>query len=143
MAGRIEEVSNEYKSAIQDLTFNSKPLINALTMLAEDNKESGAIIIQVICDRIKEVNIYNIFHLNVLSVPASSTQCPQTKTGSFYELFLYLFPLTSVKNLCKVYGNRLNTEYRMTEKKYNRTRMNETEWKRRNATELKIQNVVE
>ena len=55
MADRIEEVSIEYKSAIQDLTFNSKPLINALTMLAEDNKDFGTNIVQVICDRIKKV----------------------------------------------------------------------------------------
>ncbi|XP_066922812.1 pre-mRNA cleavage complex 2 protein Pcf11-like isoform X3 [Clytia hemisphaerica] len=57
MADRIREVICEYENAIQDLTFNSKPLINALTMVAEENKEYGAPIVKVICDRIKKVDI--------------------------------------------------------------------------------------
>ena len=55
MASQPNDVVTEYKTAIQDLTFNSKPLINALTMLAEDNKDFGSNIIKVICDRIMEV----------------------------------------------------------------------------------------
>ncbi|CAG2107846.1 unnamed protein product, partial [Medioppia subpectinata] len=33
---------NEYKSSLNDLSFNSKPLINMLTMLSEDYKDSKA-----------------------------------------------------------------------------------------------------
>lgn len=51
------EVVSSYKTALQDLTFNSKPLINVLTMLAEENTDNGLGIVQVICDRIKEVGI--------------------------------------------------------------------------------------
>ena len=35
----VEEAVEEYKITLQDLTFNSKPHINALTMLAEENKK--------------------------------------------------------------------------------------------------------
>jgi len=58
MANREVEVSEEYKSAIKDLTFNSKPLINVLTMLAEENTDHGDAIVQVICGRIKEVMLH-------------------------------------------------------------------------------------
>lgn len=51
-------VSQEYKTALRDLTFNSKPLINVLTMLAEENVNHGMDIVHVICDRIKQVKTY-------------------------------------------------------------------------------------
>lgn len=43
-----EEVCEEYRSSLMDLTCNSKPLINMLTMLAEDNVKSAPKIVQVI-----------------------------------------------------------------------------------------------
>jgi len=55
--GKSKDISEEYKSALSDLTFNSKPLINVLTMLAEENSDYGQVIVQVICDRIKKVNV--------------------------------------------------------------------------------------
>ena len=56
MAGRAKAVSEEYKSALIDLTFNSKPMINLLTMLAEENNEYAQCIVNVICERIKQVS---------------------------------------------------------------------------------------
>ena len=53
MAGKV--AAEEYKTALEDLTFNSKPMINVLTMLAEENIEHGQYIIQTIHDRIKQV----------------------------------------------------------------------------------------
>ena len=37
-----EEVIQEYCSSLEELTANSKPLINMLTMLAEDNERQYA-----------------------------------------------------------------------------------------------------
>lgn len=57
MTGRTKAVAEEYKSALGDLTFNSKPMINLLTMLAEENSEYAQSIVNVIRDRIKQVRI--------------------------------------------------------------------------------------
>ena len=45
----------DYKASLDDLTFNSKPLINMLTMLAEDNLQSANEIVQVIEAHIQKV----------------------------------------------------------------------------------------
>lgn len=50
-----EEVMEEYESSLQDLTFNSKPQINMLTMLAEDNAQYAEQIVQVIGTHMKKV----------------------------------------------------------------------------------------
>ncbi|XP_061164591.1 pre-mRNA cleavage complex 2 protein Pcf11-like [Saccostrea echinata] len=43
-----EEVIQEYHSSLEDLNANSKPLINMLTMLAEDNEQYAPEIVKVI-----------------------------------------------------------------------------------------------
>ena len=56
MADAVES----YKAALADLTFNSKPLINMLTMLAEENEQLAGDIVQVIDDRIDKVFILRL-----------------------------------------------------------------------------------
>ena len=51
----IEEVMNEYRTSLRDLHFNSKPLINMLTMLAEENEQHAPKIVKVIEDEILKV----------------------------------------------------------------------------------------
>ena len=53
-----EDVCKEYASSLEDLTFNSKPLINMLTMLAEENRQLAAQIVKLIEKRIYEVNSF-------------------------------------------------------------------------------------
>lgn len=43
-----KEVKEGYASTLQDLTFNSKPLINVLTMLADENAAHAKDIVDVI-----------------------------------------------------------------------------------------------
>lgn len=50
-----EAVCEEYKASLQDLTFNSKPLINMLTMLAEDNSPYAAQVVRVIEAHLQKV----------------------------------------------------------------------------------------
>lgn len=52
-----EDACQEYASSLEDLTFNSKPLINVLTMLAEENRQHAAEIIKLIEKRIYEVKL--------------------------------------------------------------------------------------
>ncbi|XP_011644136.1 pre-mRNA cleavage complex 2 protein Pcf11-like isoform X2 [Pogonomyrmex barbatus] len=47
-ASKSKEVADEYISSLSDLTINSKPLINMLTMLAEDNIEHAPAIVQAV-----------------------------------------------------------------------------------------------
>ena len=53
----------DYRSSLSDLTFNSKPLINMLTMLAEENMQYAEQIVQVIEAHVLQVNILYIFHI--------------------------------------------------------------------------------
>uniref|UniRef100_UPI00358F5D9B pre-mRNA cleavage complex 2 protein Pcf11-like n=1 Tax=Myxine glutinosa TaxID=7769 RepID=UPI00358F5D9B len=43
-----EDVCEEYKSSLADLTFNSKPHINMLTILAEENLQYATDIVKII-----------------------------------------------------------------------------------------------
>lgn len=51
------EVVEDYKSSLADLAINSKPLINMLTMLADENKEHADQLVEVIEAHILKVNI--------------------------------------------------------------------------------------
>ncbi|ENN78835.1 hypothetical protein YQE_01178, partial [Dendroctonus ponderosae] len=53
-----EEIKTEYTSSLADLTFNSKPLINVLTMLAEENLPNAKTIVEAIEEHLYKVNIY-------------------------------------------------------------------------------------
>ncbi|XP_075167263.1 pcf11 cleavage and polyadenylation factor subunit isoform X2 [Haematobia irritans] len=50
-----ERVAEEYLSSLSDLNCNSKPLINMLTMLAEENIEYAAVIVKVVEQHIAKV----------------------------------------------------------------------------------------
>lgn len=56
-----KEIAESYLSSLIDLTVNSKPLINMLTMLAEDNIEHGQAIVDAVEQRIAKVLIYFYF----------------------------------------------------------------------------------
>lgn len=47
--------ADEYASSLSDLTVNSKPLINMLTMLAEDNIEHAPAIVQAVEKHLQQV----------------------------------------------------------------------------------------
>lgn len=55
-------IAEEYMSSLADLTVNSKPLINMLTMLAEENVESAPTIVKVI-----EKHLSQVLHLPLSS----------------------------------------------------------------------------
>jgi len=50
-----DEAVDDFRSSLADLTFNSKPLINMLTMLAEENAQHAEQIVGVIEEHIKQV----------------------------------------------------------------------------------------
>lgn len=50
-----EDICEEYRSSLADLTCNSKPLISMLTMLAEDNLENAREIVKVIESHLQKV----------------------------------------------------------------------------------------
>lgn len=58
------EIEKEYLSSLSDLNVNSKPLINMLTILAEENIEHGQVIVDAIEKHITKVT--NIFFLFIL-----------------------------------------------------------------------------
>lgn len=51
------EIAESYLSSLVDLTNNSKPLINMLTMLAEENVVHGQTIVDAVEQRIAKVLI--------------------------------------------------------------------------------------
>uniref|UniRef100_A0A8W8LEK7 CID domain-containing protein n=1 Tax=Magallana gigas TaxID=29159 RepID=A0A8W8LEK7_MAGGI len=57
-----EEVIQEYRSSLEELTANSKPLINMLTMLAEDNEQYAPEIVKVIETHLQQVYLNFIFN---------------------------------------------------------------------------------
>lgn len=56
-----KEVADAYLSSLVDLNVNSKPLINMLTILAEENIEYGQVIIDAVEQHIAKVYFYDFF----------------------------------------------------------------------------------
>lgn len=51
----MDSVLEEYRSSLAELTFNSKPLINMLTVLAEENFGHSADIVRIIENQLYQV----------------------------------------------------------------------------------------
>jgi pre-mRNA cleavage complex 2 protein Pcf11 len=51
----MDDITEDYRTSLADLTQNSKPLINMLTMLAEDNETHAAKIVDVIETHLQQV----------------------------------------------------------------------------------------
>ena len=49
------ELYTDYTNALSDLTFNSKPLINTLTIIAGENKLRNKVIVRAIQDEMIKV----------------------------------------------------------------------------------------
>lgn len=59
-----QKVAEAYFSSLVELNTNSKPLINMLTMLADENNAHGQIIVDTIQQRITKVSICFFFPSN-------------------------------------------------------------------------------
>jgi len=57
----MESVLSEYKASLAELTFNSKPHINMLTILAEENVSYAPDIAKIIERQIFQVNLIDYF----------------------------------------------------------------------------------
>lgn len=53
-----DEIKAEYASSLADLKFNSKPLINVLTMLAEENAPNAEVIVEAIETHLAKVTTF-------------------------------------------------------------------------------------
>lgn len=67
-----EDACREYQSSLEDLTFNSKPHINMLTILAEENLQFAKDIVAIIEAQISKVfmhiEYFTLPYLDVLAV---------------------------------------------------------------------------
>lgn len=61
---QAKEIADEYLSSLVDLNINSKPLINMLTILAEENIEHGQVIVDAVEQHIAKVFIYFILNIS-------------------------------------------------------------------------------
>ena len=67
-----EEIASDYSASLEDLTFNSRPLIQMLTQLADENQQYASHLVRAIEDHINNVSL--IIICSVLSCILNDTE---------------------------------------------------------------------
>ena len=92
-------IGEEYASSLADLTVNSKPLINMLTMLAEENAATAPVIVKVIEKHLSQVlnSTFKLLLINTfLSTIVSHKVCLYSMIITFPPNTNPIFPLLVV-----------------------------------------------
>ena len=74
MDSEIEELVDAYRSELAELTFNSKPIITNLTIIAGENSHAAEFIANAICDHILKVKL-RIFVPHAIPVDRQGYGC--------------------------------------------------------------------
>lgn len=88
---KVTAILQDFEKALEDLTFNSKPLINDLTMAAEKYKPIAKSIVKKIEERVLEVASFLSFKLLSFCLLTPSCNFFICIVCPLYPCFLYLF----------------------------------------------------
>uniref|UniRef100_A0A8C8W6V4 CID domain-containing protein n=1 Tax=Peromyscus maniculatus bairdii TaxID=230844 RepID=A0A8C8W6V4_PERMB len=107
-AGTLEDICHDYQSSLEDLTFNSKPHINMLTIVAEENLPFAKEIVSVIEAQTAKAPsseklplIPQILPVFPYILPHNSHSSPfptlsSQPSPSFIHIYLFYFPFLRI-----------------------------------------------
>lgn len=61
----LEQVQQDYADSLQELTFNSRPLINLLTQIAQENVQAAEVIAKTIETHIAKVSNFYLLESGI------------------------------------------------------------------------------
>lgn len=63
MSNELEAIGEDFYSSLNDLTFNSRPIISSLTVIAQENVSAAPYIARAVEKRIEKVSINELIKL--------------------------------------------------------------------------------